>query len=75
MTSTLHALDATGDTRVEWDPANATEVEIARKAFDRLKDKKYLIYRTRADGSQGEIMRKFDPAAERIIAAPQTVGG
>jgi hypothetical protein len=75
MTSTLHILDKTGDTRIEWNPNNPVEVEIARKAFDAAKDKKHLIYKMRADGSRGEQIRTFDPNAERIIATPQTVGG
>lgn len=75
MTSTLHLLDRTGDTRIEWDPNNPDEVAMARKAFKTAKDKKMLIYKTRADGSRAEQLREFDPTAERIIATPQTVGG
>lgn len=72
---TIHAMDATGDTRHEWDPRKPEEVELARKIFKDMQDKKFLIYRTRADGSQAEQMRTFDPKAERIIGTPQTVGG
>ena len=75
MTSVMHTLDRTGDIRTEWDPSKPEEVEMARKAFKAAKDKKMLIYRTRADGSRAEQMREFDPTAERIIATPQTVGG
>ncbi len=75
MPSTLHILDRTGDTRVEWDKDNPAEVKMAKAAFKTAQDKKMLIYKTRADGSQGELMRTFDPTAERIIASPQTVGG
>jgi len=75
MTSVMHTLDRTGDIRTEWDPSKPDEVEMARKAFKAAKDKKMLIYRTRADGSKAEQMREFDPTAERIIATPQTVGG
>lgn len=75
MTSTLHVMDRTGDTRIEWDPSRPDEVEMARKAFKVAKDKKYLTYRVRHDGTAGELIREFDPTAERIIAAPQTVGG
>ena len=74
-TSTMHVQDDSGDTRVEWNADNAGEVEIAKKAFDALKEKRYLIYRTRADGSQGELMRTWDPHAERVVASPQLQGG
>jgi len=73
--STLHILDRTGDTRVEWDQDNPAEVKMAKAAFKTAQDKKMLIYRVDASGARGEIMRTFDPTAERIIAAPQTVGG
>lgn len=72
---TLHVLDATGDTRVEWNPNNPDEVALARKAFQNAKDKRYLIYRVEPGGTRGELLREFDPSAERIICAPQTVGG
>jgi hypothetical protein len=68
-------LDSTGDTRIEWDPSKPDEVEMARKAFQAAKDKKYLIYKTKRNGDKGELMREFDPSAERIVCAPQTVGG
>ena len=71
----MHVLDKSGDTRHEWNPAVPFEVEQARKAFDAARAKKYLIYKIGADGTQGELMRTFDPTAERIICTPQTVGG
>jgi len=73
--STLHILDRTGDTRVEWDQDNPAEVKMAKAAFKTAQDKKMLIYKLNRDGSRGELLRNFDPTAERIIAAPQTVGG
>lgn len=73
--NTMNTLDSTGDTRIEWDPTVKVEVDMARKAFNAVKKKQYLIYKLDADGSQGELMREFDPSAERIIAVPQTVGG
>lgn len=74
-TSTLYIQNETGDTRIEWDKDNEAETEIARKAFQALKDKRYLTYKTRADGSRGELLREWDPTAERIVASPQLVGG
>lgn len=75
MPNTLSVLDRTGDTRIEWDPANAAETAIAKKAFEAAKDKRHLIYKLGADGTRGELLRTFDPHAERIVAVPQTVGG
>jgi hypothetical protein len=73
--STLSVLDHTGDTRIEWDRRNRDEVAAAREMFAKMKDKRYLAYRLDADGSQGEVIREFDPTAERIIMSPQPVGG
>lgn len=73
--STLHVLDDTGDTRIEWDKDNPTEVNLAEKHFKELKKKGYLTYKSRRDGSRAEVIQRFDPTVERIVASPQTVGG
>jgi hypothetical protein len=73
--SVLNIIDRTGDTRIEWDPASKDEVKMAKKAFDEAKRKKYLTYKVGADGTRGELIREFDPTAERIVCTPQTVGG
>lgn len=72
---TLHILDRTGDTKVMWSPDNPDEVENAKNTFERLKAKGFLAYTVRDDGSKGEVIRKFDKTAGRIIMAPQLVGG
>lgn len=71
----LIAMDRTGDTRIIWDPQKADEVSAARKLFDELKGKRYLAYKVKKDGSKGEVIREFDPEAERIILAPPMTGG
>lgn len=76
MTSTLEITDHTGDTKIEWNKNVAAEVEAARETFSRMKENhKYLAYKVRRDGSQGEVIRAFDPDAERIVMVPQTQGG
>lgn len=74
-TGTLHVMDRTGDTKVIWSADNPDEVENARATFDRLKSKGFLAYSVRSDGEKGEVMRKFDKRAERIVMSPQLVGG
>lgn len=73
--STMHVLDRTGDTRIEWNPNVPAEVEMARQAFEAAQAKRYLTYRTTRSGARGEQIREFDPNAERIVCSPQTVGG
>lgn len=74
-TGSLQVLDGSGDSRFMWNKDNADEVSAAKETFQKLKDKKYLAYKVNADGSRGEVIREFDPTAEKIIMAPQLVGG
>jgi hypothetical protein len=74
MTSTLHAMDHRGDTRVEWDPARPVEVTAARETFDRLRREGYMAY-TVEDDERGAQIHKFDPDAERIIMHRALAGG
>jgi len=70
--STLHTLDGTGDTRLEWDsPAERTEAEAT---FRRLHDeKKYRAVAVK--NGEREVIHQFDPDADTIILSPQLVGG
>ena len=72
----MAALDATGDTKTIWDRTKPDEVEAARATFNTLKRKGYTGYRVKgSEGAKGEIMREFDPEAERMIMVPPMVGG
>lgn len=71
----LVVLDYTGDTKIVWDSDTAVEVEEARGTFDRLRKKGYAAYRVDKKGDKGEVIREFDPNAEKLILAPPTVGG
>lgn len=72
---TLSKLDDTGDTELKWDSSVDAEVATARDTFDRLVgENKYRAYKVDPDGEK-EIIHSFDPAAEHIVLAPQTVGG
>jgi hypothetical protein len=73
--SVLAVLDATGDTRLQWDKNNHMEVQAAKARFDELKAKRYFAYKVNKQGEQGEVIHDFDPAAERIMMVPPMVGG
>lgn len=65
-----------GDTKLIWDPRSAAEVESARRQFNFLtKEKRYAAFKMEPGGERGEMLREFDPAAERIILAPAMQGG
>jgi hypothetical protein len=71
----MSILDRTGDMKVTWDPANPAEVEMARAQFEAAKAKGYAAYTLGEGGATGEVIKKFDPSARRIILRPQMVGG
>jgi len=74
-THVLAILDKTGDTRIIWDPDNETEVENARRTFDELIKKRFQAFKVKGNGQKGEVVREFDPEAEKLILAPALVGG
>lgn len=59
--------------RVEWDTEDLISVQNAETAFAEAKTRKDLIVATR--GSESTVIKDFDKTAERIVAAPQLVGG
>jgi hypothetical protein len=69
--------DATGDTRIMWDPSDSDEVDAARAAFNTAKAKGMLAYTVDPDDptKHGEVIRKFDATRGKIIMAKQTAGG
>lgn len=72
----MSVMDRSGDTKVIWDPARQEEVDAAKKTFDRLvKKSRYMAYRVDKGGDKGEVIREFDPSAEKLILAPPMVGG
>lgn len=71
----LIILDHTGDTKIVWDSDSQAEKDHARDTFDRFKAKGYMAYKVDRKGEKGEVMRTFDPDAEKMILAPATVGG
>lgn len=74
--SVMAVMNVSGDKKTIWDRTKPTEVEAAKKEFEFFRSKNYLAYKVVGkDGTKGEILREFDPEAERIIFAPQMAGG
>lgn len=73
--STLEIMGPEGDTKLIWDTDNEDEVSAAQEMFDKLKKKGYLAYKTDKKGEKGEVIKKFDANAERIIMSPPIAGG
>jgi len=64
-----------GDTKVIWDKDNADEVANAKRTFDELRGKGFTAYSVDDKGKGKEILRSFDPAAEKLIMRPAMAGG
>jgi hypothetical protein len=65
-----------GDFRSEWDHKNSDQTEAARKQFIDLKAKGYKAFRIDPKSSEkGEVLKEFDPKAEKIIMVPPFAGG
>lgn len=71
----LAIMGPTGDLKLTWSRGNADEIEIARKSFDEARKLGFAGYRLGRDETRGEVIREFDPTAERIVMAPPMVGG
>ncbi len=75
-TGIMHKLGTEGDVPIMWDRENDFEVEIARKAFDEARHNGFIVYRAEGtDGHRGEVVREFDPDAERLIMVAPHQGG
>lgn len=64
-----------GDTKITWDRTRPVEVEEARRTFNSYRDKGYVAYKLDSMGDKGEVIRNFDPEAQRVVFAPAMVGG
>lgn len=73
--SELRVMDRTGDSRLQWDKANADEVRVAEERFNELVKAGYAAFSVTAKGDKGVQIDEFDPHAERLILVPQMVGG
>lgn len=73
----IFLLNENGDVPTKWDSRNPDEVAVARTVFDALKAAGHLIYKVTGKGrnQQREIMREFDPRAEKMVAMKRPVGG
>ena len=71
----IRIMNESGDTKVQWNPTNEDEIEVAEEMFDKLKSKGHLSYEVKKDGSKGKLLKKFKPSAGMIIMVPPVVGG
>jgi hypothetical protein len=72
--ATQIVMDHTGDTRHQFDPADAAAVVEAEVRFKELTGAGFTAAR-RLDGGKSEVIRRFDPTAEETLFIPRLIGG
>ena len=72
--SELRIIGAKGDMKVEWNPDEVAEVEVARKVFEENTKKGFKAFSIKC-GQQGKEMRKFNRYAQKILLIPPIAGG
>jgi hypothetical protein len=67
-------MNATGDTRYEFDPTDAVAVAKASTRFKELTGAGYTAAVRRGSGTS-ELIRDFDPSADETVFFPRLRGG
>jgi hypothetical protein len=72
--ATQIVMDHTGDSRHQFDPADAAAVAEAEDRFKMLTGFGFTAAKRLAEG-KSEILRSFDPKAEETLFIPRLKGG
>ena len=67
-------MDRSGDTRHQFDAADATAVAEAERRFSELIGAGFIAARRTGNGTS-ELVRQFDPTAKETVFVPRLVGG
>jgi hypothetical protein len=68
-------MDRLGDTRHEFDVADAQAVALAEERFRQLTGSGFRAAALSSDGSPGRLINTFDPQVERTLFIPHLQGG
>jgi hypothetical protein len=72
----IRLFDGTGDSPIQWDPADPEQVAKAELRFNQLKHDGYMAYKVSDDGKRTkEVVHAFDPNLKRILMHSVVVGG
>jgi len=72
--ATQIVMDHTGDSRHEFDPADAAAVAEAEKRFKELTGAGFTAAKRLGEG-KSELVKSFDPTAEETLFIPRLIGG
>lgn len=68
-------MDRFGDTRHEFDAADAAAVALAEERFQELTRSGFRAAALSGDGSPNRLLNKFDAQVEQTLFIPQLQGG
>jgi len=68
-------MDRFGDTRHEFDAADAQAVALAEERFRQLTGSGFRAAALSSDGSPGRLIGSFDPTVEQTLFIPHLQGG
>jgi hypothetical protein len=68
-------MDRSGDTRHEFDSADARSVALAERRFKELTGKGFRAVALAKDGGPGQMIGRFDSQVEETLFIPQLQGG
>jgi hypothetical protein len=67
-------MDTSGDTRHQFDAADASAVAEAKRRFSELIGAGFIAAKRTGNGTS-ELIRQFDPTAKETLFIPRLVGG
>lgn len=68
-------MDRNGDTRHQFDAADPVGLARAEERFREMTGKGFRAVALGRDGEPGEVVKEFDPTAEKTLFVPQLKGG
>jgi hypothetical protein len=69
-------MDRSGDTRHEFDAADAKAIALAESRFNELTGKGFrAVALGKGDGGSDRVVSKFDPNVQETLFIPQLQGG
>jgi hypothetical protein len=72
--ATQIVMDATGDTRHDFNVNDEAAVARAKKRFEELTEAGFIAAKWTGEGTS-ELIRQFDPTAQETLFMPRLVGG
>lgn len=71
----LMIMDVSGHRQLGWAEQDTTETGVAAQEFARALFNGSVAYGFHTGERVGNVIREFDPAADRIVIRPQAAGG